>query len=229
MPPELVVVVLVSVAIVETARVAAGFRRRVLLNRALHELRRPLQGISLSIEGASSDPRCAAACLEQARVALEDLDAAINRRPIAPRVTGTALGEVTRALEDRWRFAGVDVSSTEPGRLIEADSVRLGAALDNLVSNAVEHGTTPISVRALSAKGSVRFEVRDGGPASMPAEPRPQRDPRRHGHGLEAVGALVASHGGTLISPQPMPNGGTMAAISVPTAAAAPPPHPSLE
>lgn len=215
MLPTLVVLVLVSVALVETARVAVGVRRGVRLNRAMHELRRPLQGISLSIEGDSPDPRGAAACLEQARVALEDLDAAINGRRVTPRVMSVAIGEVAHALEDRWRFAGVDVSPVEPGRLVESDPSRLGAALDNLVSNAVEHGTAPVSVRALSTAGSIRFEVRDGGPAPSGASP-PQRDRRRHGHGLEAAEDLASSHGGTVIPPRRTPGGGTVAAISLP-------------
>ena len=137
----------------------AGLRRAVRLNRALHELRRPLQSISLSIEGDWPDLRCARACLEQARAALAELDAAVNRRPLGPRLARTALGEVAGALEDRWRIHGVEVAVAEPLRAVNADPVKLGSALDNLVANAVEHGSGPVEVRALAAADSIRFEV----------------------------------------------------------------------
>lgn len=204
---------------VELARVLAGFRRAVRLNRALHELRRPLQSVSLSLEGASPDLRCAGACLEQARLALAELDAAINRRRLTPRLVRTAVGEIAAALEDRWHVTGVDVTATDPLRPLDADPARLGAALDNLVANAVEHGRGPVEVRALAAEGSVRFEVRDGGPAPSPAgSDLGGRDPR-HGHGLRVAGEVAAGHGGTLLPPRATASGGTVAAISLPAPA----------
>lgn len=220
MVPGIIVVLLAAFALVECARVMAGFRRAVRLNRAMHELRRPMQSISLSIEGCSPDLRCAAACLEQARGALEELDAVINRRRIAPRVARTALEDVAAALEDRWRFAGVEVDSVDPRRAVDADPLRLGAALDNLVANAVEHGSAPVTVRALSAPGSVRIEVWDGGSSST-SPGRMRRDPRR-GHGLTVAGDVAASGGGTVIPPRPRASGGTMAALSLPVSMRSP-------
>ena len=213
MVSAVLVLVIVSLALVEAARIIAGSRRAIRLNRAMHELRRPLQSISLSIEGSSPDLRCAEACLAQARVALEDLDAAINRRRASLRVVRPALGEIAAALEDRWRFAGVEVARVDR-RLVEADPDRLGAALDNLVANAVEHGSGPVTVRALTAAGTVRFEVLDGGPA-VGAVATPT-DRRRHGHGLRVAGDLAAAHGGTVIPPRSIDGGGTVAALSLP-------------
>ncbi len=157
---------LLAVAAVEIARVITAYRRALRLNRALHELRRPLQSISLSIEGHDPDLACAQACLEQARGALEALDAVVNRRPLARRPVRTALTEITDALEDRWRFAGVRVTAPEGGRPIDADPVALGAALDNLVANAIEHGGGEVGVRALASPTAVRFEVREDGGAA---------------------------------------------------------------
>lgn len=202
---------------VELGRVLAGFRRAVRLNRALHELRRPLQSISLSLEGPAPDVRSAEACLEQARLALADLDGVVNRRELAPRFVRTPVGEITEALEHRWHARGIRVTATEPGRTIAADPGRLGAALDNLVANAVEHGNGPVEVRALASAGAVRFEVRDDGAAE--AGRRDGRDPR-HGHGLAVAGDVAASHGGSLVPPRPTP-AGTVAALSLPAPARA--------
>ena len=94
-----------AVIAVEVARLIAGFRRAVRLNRALHELRRPLQSIALTIDDEHPDLVCAVACLEQARFALEELDAAVNRRVLdRPRVR-TAAASLAEGLADRWRFA----------------------------------------------------------------------------------------------------------------------------
>jgi signal transduction histidine kinase len=198
---------------VEAGRLLAGFRRAVRLNRALHELRRPLQSISLSLEGAAPDVRSAEACLAQARLALAELDAAVNRRVLPPRLVRTAVGEVASALEDRWHPRGIRVTATEPGRTIAADPGRLGAALDNLVANAVEHGAGPVEVRALASAGAVRFEVRDEGRSDALA--RREADPR-HGHGLRVAGEVAGAHGGTLVPPRRTP-AGTVAAISLPS------------
>ncbi len=232
-----------AAAAVGVARVIAARRRAVGLNRALHELRRPLQSLALAIERDDPDLACARACLEQARGALGELDAAINRRPPARRPARTALAQITGALEDRWRFAGVRVTTAAAGRPVDADPVALGAALDNLVANAIEHGGGEIDVRALSSPTAVRFEVRDGGgrradpidaggrcddagATSPVVADRPRgralgaarADPRR-GHGLAVAAATAAEHGGSLVPPAGLAGGGTVAALSLPAPA----------
>ena len=220
-----------AVIAVEVARLIAGFRRAVRLNRALHELRRPLQSIALTIDDEHPDLVCAVACLEQARFALEELDAAVNRRVLdRPRVR-TAAASLAEGLADRWRFAGVSVSAPVGGRELEADPAAVGAALDNLVANAIEHGGGTVSVRALPSSGAVRFEVRDEGGADASASPPSLRspyrrapDPRR-GHGLAIAAESASAGGGTLIPPLRVPSGGTVAAMSLPAppAGATPP------
>jgi signal transduction histidine kinase len=208
-----IALIALALVAVEAGRLLAGFRRAVRLNRALHELRRPLQSISLSLEGAAPDVRAAEACLAQARLALAELDAAVNRRVLPPRLVRTAVGEVASALEDRWHPRGIRVTATEPGRTFAADPGRLGAALDNLVANAVEHGAGPVEVRALASAGAVRFEVRDEGRSD--AAVRRDGDPR-HGHGLRVAGEVACAHGGTLVPPRRTP-AGTVAALSLPS------------
>ncbi len=214
---ELLALLSAGLVVAECARAVAGSRRSRKLNRALHELRRPLQSMTLAIERPAPDLACAGACLEQARGALAGLDRAINGGERAPRLVRTALAEIVGSLERRWRFADVRVEAADPNVQLVADPIGLGAALDNLVSNALSHGTGPVEVRALTAAGSARIEVRDGGCA-----PRPPGegggDPRR-GHGLGIAAELARRHGGTVIPPRGAAGGGTVAALSLPTVA----------
>ena len=182
-------------------------RRREALNRAMHELRRPLQALALAPGDRTR--------LEPVLVALEELDGVINggaptREPepvevrhlaegVVSRWAGTAPGPSGRPVL-RWR--------AEDARVV-GDRAQLARALDNLVANAIEHGRGPIEVIATLRRGRLRILVRDGGPRR--AEPDPdalripagerahrRRDPR-HGHGLEIVRGVAASHGGRFV------------------------------
>ena len=76
----------------------------------MHEVRRPLQAIALSLEKASPTSSATGACLEQARAALRELDAIVNGAPRRSRPVSRALvGEVLDGLAGRWRFADVEV------------------------------------------------------------------------------------------------------------------------
>jgi two-component system sensor histidine kinase QseC len=186
-------------ATVGVAGVAVEHRRRERLNRALHELRRPLQALALrhhlAAEPAGDDS------LDLALVALADLDQEINggepalaRRP----VSGRALVE---AAVERWRGTAAAVHrslelSWRAGRAtVLADPARVAQALDNLISNAIEHGGLRVAVRASICAGGLRIEVAsDPAPQRVGWFPR-RRDPRR-GHGLTVAAQIAASHGG---------------------------------
>ena len=134
------VLLVAAIAAVELARLVRNARRALRINRALHELRRPLQTIALALADEREDLRSARACLEQARFALDELDAVVNGGGRAPERVRVAISELAVALEDRWRVAGVHVDPPGMGEMIDADPRRLGAALDNLVANALRHG-----------------------------------------------------------------------------------------
>jgi signal transduction histidine kinase len=208
-----------SAVLVEAGRTYRDARRARRLNRALHELRRPLQAITLSLDSAAPDVGAAAACLEQARAALRDLDALVNggREPRAVR--RASVSDVLGSLAMRWRFADVEVKVDRRDVEVEADIDRLGAALDNLVANALRHGSGVVRVRVRTIHGKARFEVRDGGPVA-PAPSRRRRD-RRHGHGLRVVADVAAGNGGESLPAGPAPGGGTLAAISLPVSGGA--------
>lgn len=173
-----------------------GNRRRTALNRALHELRRPLQALVLS---SGPEPGPGAHALRVALTALHDLDAEINgdeRRvelrpvdcralvqPAVERWRGVAAA-TRRALTLRWRAGSASVL---------ADPDRVAQALDNLIDNALRHGGLRVSVDADLCSTGVRITVRDtGGPMAPPSRSRDDR----HGHGLAIVSRVAAEHGG---------------------------------
>jgi signal transduction histidine kinase len=211
-----VAIAIAAVVLVEAGRSLRAAARDRRLNRALHELRRPLQAIALVAAEGGGGAESTEACLRQARRAIEDLDAVINGGSPTTIIRRAPLAEIVAALERRWRFADVEVDGVDGDGGLDADIDRLGAALDNLVANALRHGTGRVSVRVRSEGGCARFEVRDGGPERAPA-PRRRPDPR-HGHGLGVAAGTAARAGGSLIGPAPVPGGGTVAAISLPVA-----------
>jgi signal transduction histidine kinase len=196
-------------------------RRRTSLNRALHELRRPLQALALA---PTRSPRAPDA-VDLALAALGDLDHEINRapRPLARRpVACRALVESAverwrgpaassrRSLELRWRAGAVHVM---------ADPVRIGQALDNLLANALEHGGLRVLIDASVGAGGARIAVIDGGSRPWCGDPR---DPRR-GHGLRIVAAIAEDHGGRFTIEHAAK--GTAATLELPLAPVALPAH----
>jgi signal transduction histidine kinase len=177
--------VTVAAALVTRLRDA---RRRDALNRALHELRRPLQALVLS-SGPERGPGSHA--LRVALTALDDLDREINGderrvelRPAVERWRGVAASS-RRALTLRWRAGSAAVL---------ADPDRVAQALDNLIDNALRHGGLRVSVDADLCVGGVRITVRDTGPGTQAAH---RSGNARHGHGLAIVSRVAAEHGGT--------------------------------
>jgi signal transduction histidine kinase len=171
-------------------------RRRTALNRALHELRRPLQALVLA-SGPGEGP--GAHALRVAICALNDLDREINGtarkvelrpvdcralvQPAVERWRGVAAA-ARRSLVLRWRAGSASVL---------ADPDRLAQALDNLIDNALRHGGIRVSVDADVCASGVRITVRDAGGATQPVAR--SHDPR-HGHGLAIVSRVAAEHGG---------------------------------
>lgn len=177
-----------------------GARRRAALNRALHELRRPLQALALAPSPASRSSKAA----ELALAALDDLDREINgaRHPFAPRpVACRALVEAAverwrgpaaarrRSLELRWRAGSA---------FVMADPRRVAQALDNLIANALEHGGLCVRIETIACARGVRISVSNSARRAPVPGDRAGRDPRR-GHGLRVVAAIAAAHGGRFL------------------------------
>lgn len=182
--------------------ISPGHRRR--LNRALHELRRPLQALALLDDGpaavpAASPPGAARrGLLELAACALTELDGELNGDgcPRARRLVSSR--EVVLAALERWRPAtsgsgGIKVFWDAGAAPVAGDPVAMARALDNLIANALEHGGPPLVITAARVSGRLRLTLANGrsGDERVPAN----GDPRR-GHGVGIVREFAESHAG---------------------------------
>jgi signal transduction histidine kinase len=186
-------------------------RRRLALNEALHELRRPLQALALvSPATGRVEPATIQGSVRMAAVALERLEREINGEALAPvRETAPARPLLESAV-GRWRgraaLAGGSLALRwEAGEAaIAADRGAVAQALDNLVVNAIEHGGPEIAVEAQTRSGCLLIAVVDSGRGSRPRSRRESpaeliarlSGRRLHGHGLRVVRRIAAGHGG---------------------------------
>ncbi|MFA9399817.1 MAG: ATP-binding protein [Acidobacteriota bacterium] len=198
--------------------------RRTAANRALHELRRPLQVLALSGPGpprtgtrAGSTSPLRGACpastlpLWQAIRALGDLDRELNGKASAGgRDELIACRLMADSCVRRWRSrarlagAGIELRWIGPDALLRGDGATLAGALENLLSNAIEHGGPAITVNALTVGRRLRIEVldngrshrRDAGAELRSGAAARLRGTGRHGHGLQVVERTVSEHGG---------------------------------
>jgi len=171
-------------------------RRRAALNRALHELRRPLQALVLS---SAPDRGPGSHALRVTLAALGDLDREINGGPRRFSPRPMSCRAVVQPAVERWlRIAAAARRSLvlrwRAGEaIVMADPDRVAQALDNLIDNALRHGGLRVSVEASLCAQGVRIVVSDTGTSSS-ADPD-GRGPRR-GHGLRIASAVAAEHGG---------------------------------
>jgi hypothetical protein len=193
-------------------------RRRRRVREALHELRRPLQAVAFARESGREDP-----LLAQLRAALADLEDAIAGRAEARRHSRVALDELLDDAARRWGRRSVRVTPPPGTAVLDADRVRLGMALDNLIANGLEHGRGPVEVAARVSDRSLRLEVTNGHrrgilplDGSIPP-PKGLRDPRR-GHGLRIARRQALSENGVLEPPRSRPDGSVVAAVELPRA-----------
>jgi signal transduction histidine kinase len=205
-------------------------RRRSSLNEAMHELRRPLQGLALSLPTEESENGPAEACLRMTVAAVERLDLEINggtlEAPIVPALprpaVEAAINRWGRPAETLGRSLGLEWRADDP--ILQARPVELAQALDNLLSNALVHGSGAVVVEVAEKGQRLHIVVRDGGCAEEGDRCRQMlravriggRD--RHGHGLRIVRRVAARYGGSFrLRRSP---GGTEARLELPLAGA---------
>jgi two-component system sensor histidine kinase TctE len=209
---------------VELAQVAAGLpvaaslalaggitsfregRRRATLNEAMHELRRPLQVLSLALPVDLPQAAPVESSLELATLALERLDREINGATLETVVVEVSVSELVEAAAQRWRNAAVSrgssiqVRQNEREALVEANPFDLAQALDNLLSNAVEHGGGRVEIGWCLEADRVCISVADGGASGAVKTRVDRRGPGgrpRRGHGLRVVSRIARTHGGS--------------------------------
>lgn len=185
-------------------------RRRVALNEALHELRRPLQAIVLAGSPAQGMESGADGSMRLAATALERLDREINGRSGWPARESVRCESMLRSAVGRWRAkVALDGGSLElrwwaGEATVEGDRDGLERAIDNLIVNAIEHGASPIVVEGRRHDDRLRVAVADSGSGPyrrrghepLIAVGRRDRRDGRHGHGLAVVRRVAAEHGG---------------------------------
>jgi signal transduction histidine kinase len=181
-------------------------RRRNSLNAAMHELRRPLQALYLSLPTGAEAGRPLQSSLDLAVAAVERLDREINGERIGTEAVHLSPKPILVEAVERWQPAAaaldrpLDLFWSGDNAVLRADRISLAQALDNLISNALRHGSGRVSVSGRREAQVLQLTVEDGGCLGAAGGPRPSRHRSgrcRHGHGLAIVRAAAAELGGS--------------------------------
>lgn len=205
-----------------------GQARRLMLSGISHDLRTPLTRMRLEL--SLMDPASAAPLLRD----VQDMERLVDGfldfargdagEPSAPT---DPVALLRAAVRDAGRLGPVELGGAEaPEAVLRPVAVR--RALDNLLGNALRHGTRARAGVSV-AEGLLRFWVEDDGPG-IPADQRAEAmrpfvrlDPARNqdkgpgvGLGLAIVADIARSHGGRLDLGESAALGGLRAELVVP-------------
>jgi signal transduction histidine kinase len=226
---------------------AAFEHERRFVADASHELRTPLALLRTELDLALRRPRSREELESALRSAAEEtqrlsrladdllLIARADQGPLPIRREPVAASDL---LEDAaTRFANrasalgraLRVEPTDLG--LDADPLRVGQALVNLVDNALVHGAGPVELAAVKRDGFVELHVRDGG-AGFPDNFRQRafdrfsradeaRSRGGSGLGLSIVELVARAHDGD-VGLRDRPSGGADVWISLPSASLQP-------
>jgi signal transduction histidine kinase len=199
----------------------------------VHEVRSPVAALSAIAETFAASELDADARRALVRLVLVGCDG-IRRIVADASVASIRLETVDpiRLVQDVvaasvLRGGSVRLTSPERGPSVQADSTRLRQVLDNLIANALLHGSSnePVLV-TLTIDASVRIAVSDAGSGISPAEserifePGVRLDPAATagaGLGLALARTIVEGHGGSL-EVESSPGTGATFTVSLPVA-----------
>ena len=204
-------------------------RERAFSADASHQLRTPIAGLRVKVEGAllapDSDARTALADMlppiDRLETTVEDLlrlarDTDVERSPLdAPKLLREAEGHWRGLLAAQGRTLKVVIEDDLPAPAVAEPAVR--QILDVLLSNAQRHGSGTVTLAARSSlPGAVVLQVGDVGDAVL--DPRRIFDRRTgsgHGVGLALGRALAEAEGARLVLEHAGP--GPVFALVIPT------------
>jgi signal transduction histidine kinase len=222
---------------------AAVEHERRFVADASHELRTPLALLRTELDLALRRPRSReelesalrSAAVETQRLSrLADdllLIARADQGPLPMRrevvAAGDLLADAATRFANRAGSQGRELRVVETELHVDADPLRAGQALANLVDNALMHGDGTVELRAEERDGFVELHVRDAG-SGFPPEFRDRafdrfsradeaRSGGGSGLGLSIVELVAGAHGGEAGLSEP-PGGGADVWISLPRA-----------
>jgi signal transduction histidine kinase len=181
-------------------------RRRAALNEAMHELRRPLQVLSLALPASGGQAVQVESSLELATAALKRLDREINGGALEKVAAEVSVDALIDEAMQRWQSAAARAGGelrkewNGPETYVEGDRFELAQALDNLLINAIEHGAGVVKIGWRREGGWVCIWISNSlVPGCAKARRRGQgRGSRcRRGHGLRVVERIARRHGGS--------------------------------
>lgn len=185
-------------------------RRRTALNEAMHELRRPLQVLALSMPADRGEEEACDSSLRMATAALERLDREINGGPVAGDLESVEMKVLAEAAVRRWKSAaalrgrGLQLLWRAGDPAVAGSGIDLAQALDNLINNAIQHGGGRVTVEGREAGDRLRLTVRNSqgmspvrGKRERPGLRQRIGGRHRHGYGLRVVARTAAGHGGS--------------------------------
>ncbi len=195
-----------------------------LLAQVTHEVRNPLNALSLNAElldeeldGLPTDRQ------QEARAILQTMTTGINnleqvtgryldlaRRPQPepePSDPVALVAEVTGLLEEELRRQGVvlHLAPSQVPESTEIDAAQIRQALINVVRNAAEAGATSVHIELKQQEGDLHLVIADDGPgmsedtAARAAEPFFTTKASGTGLGLAITRQVVEDHGGRLL------------------------------
>jgi PAS domain S-box-containing protein len=228
---------------VDNARLHEALARAVrardeVLAIVAHDLRNPLNSITLLSRALRSHPDTAARIRREAgrmhQLVQDLLDVArldagqklsIVREPVEPGgIFAEARERHEASIADSERVLEIDAPADLPS--VPADRTRVLQVLDNLLGNAIKFARSRITLGATSEDGEVRFRVADDG-GGVPPEALPhlfdrfwqatRNDRRGAGLGLWIAQEIILAHGGRIWA-ESEPGAGTTFFFTLPKA-----------